>query len=643
MSQLSKVLKSINEATRVSIEYCKRNWSEIRLNLSFLLWVLVAAYLFFSGKLPLIKQWFVEAMQDLMVVIQGINQDFVEAVHWWLVIVRQSYVFSALAVTLAVLALWPPLLRQFPAIAIGIGKLVSKLPRFFFWPLLAGFLVLGVVDGLTPLQKFNAMSLTGKLFILGWGVIFAIGFFLASLTIRASIRIADDWLKSNFRRSSIQKREAETDIATISSTLSARPIPVAPSATWWYVQGKLVLGLDEFGKCLVTDFPLPHILFAGTSGAGKGIGLTLYGVQCALHYEVVVFFDPKNDEWAAHVFHYYLVVAPPDGRRRTFHFVDLSADVAQFNICEDASEKNIYEMLKGGLPLVERGVSADFYLGADRAAARKIAKWIATNKSTFAACFKALGGFLKEDAPKVHSALCELALCKSINARRGGFSIADCMRDGGVIYLVGSMRNDEIKRIQRMLLIRIIQLAESRDRIADKPRQIGVFLDEFKAHISRVSLESLSAARDKGVHVFIALQSIDDMRDVPSDLNADAVQGAIVQNCKLTVTYRVLDFKTAQWFAQNSGMKLIDTEIKRADTDATLIEVSGERSFTSKSVPFISENELMTLRNREAILFGLGLPQRIFILPLIAEKSDDAIRLHHAEGDDTDSDNDEVI
>jgi hypothetical protein len=83
-----------------------------------------------------------------------------------------------------------------------------------------------------------------------------------------------------------------------------------------------------------------------------------------------------------------------------------------------------------------------------------------------------------------------------------------------------------------MLLVRLYQLAERRDRVTDVPRPIAIYLSELKYHLSRPALEGLGAARDKGVHIIMDHQSIADLKDCPADLKGDAVVGAVVENAK---------------------------------------------------------------------------------------------------------------
>ncbi len=72
--------------------------------------------------------------------------------------------------------------------------------------------------------------------------------------------------------------------------------------------------------------------------------------------------------------------------------------------------------------------------------------------------------------------------------------------------------NSKIITTQRMLLVRLYQLAERRDRV---PCSIAIYLSELKYHLSRPALEGLGAARDKGVHIIMDHQSIADLKRLP--------------------------------------------------------------------------------------------------------------------------------
>ncbi len=173
-----------------------------------------------------------------------------------------------------------------------------------------------------------------------------------------------------------------------------------------------------------------------------------------------------------------------------------------------------------------------------------------------------------------------------------------------------------------MLLVRLYQLAERRDRVKETPRPIAIFLDELKYHLSKPALEGLGAARDKGVHIIMAHQSIADLKDCPADLKGDAVVGAVVENAKFKLVYRVMDPDTAEWVARMSGTILVDDEIRKAKTDAVLTEtIDGERTIRQAERFFIDSNMILNLPDFVSFIFTTRtLPSASLISPIKVQK-----------------------
>jgi type IV secretory pathway TraG/TraD family ATPase VirD4 len=175
---------------------------------------------------------------------------------------------------------------------------------------------------------------------------------------------------------------------------------------------------------------------------------------------------------------------------------------------------------------------------------------------------------------------------------------------------------------QRMILVRLLQLAETRDRVNSTPRPIAIFLDELKYHLSRPALEGLGAARDKGVHIIMAFQAIDDLRDCPADLNGDAVVGAVVENAKFKLVYRLMNPETAEWVARMSGTILVDDESRTAKTSAVLTEtIDDKRTIRQADRYYVDENMLLNLPDFVSYIFTTShLPRAALISPIKVKK-----------------------
>ncbi|MEI4735506.1 type IV secretion system DNA-binding domain-containing protein, partial [Klebsiella pneumoniae] len=133
---------------------------------------------------------------------------------------------------------------------------------------------------------------------------------------------------------------------------------------------------------------------------------------------------------------------------------------------------------------------------------------------------------------------------------------------------------------------------------------------------------SLGAARDKGVHIIMDHQSIADLKDCPADLKGDAVVGAVVENAKFKLVYRVMDPDTAGWVARMSGTILVDDELRKAKTDNMLTEtIDSERTIRQAERFFIDSNMILNLPDFVSFIFTTKtLPSASLISPIKVRK-----------------------
>jgi hypothetical protein len=267
-------------------------------------------------------------------------------------------------------------------------------------------------------------------------------------------------------------------------------------------------------------------------------------------------------------------------------------------------------LFQAGFSLTEKGDASDFYGIQDREWAQKIAKEMADNNLTLAEVYALHASALHDKeggAAKFAGRLREMANTPSINAKSGGVSFEKVIEEGGCVYVVGSMRNDIIKTAQRIMLVRLIQLAERRDRMGEEAvRKVCIVHDEVKYHLSKPAQEALGAARDKGVHIVLAHQSLGDLRDCTKDMNPDSLVDAIVENCTVKMCYNVKNPDTAEWMAKSSRKIRVDDETRTVTRNIAGAEVvSNERTIRQAERYLVDENMLMSLEPSTAALFGL--------------------------------------
>ncbi|MBB1313377.1 TraM recognition domain-containing protein, partial [Aliivibrio sp. SR45-2] len=152
---------------------------------------------------------------------------------------------------------------------------------------------------------------------------------------------------------------------------------------------------------------------------------------------------------------------------------------------------------------------------------------------------------------------------------------------------------------------------------------IAIFLAELKYHLSKAAIEGLGAARDKGIHIIMDHQSVADLKDCPADLNGDAVVGAVVENTKFKLVYKLQDPETAEWVSKMSGTILVDDETRQIESSRVLTEnVSTDRSVRLAERYFVDTNMLQSLPNGVSYIFTPSEPPRPSLISPIKVKKE---------------------
>lgn len=408
-----------------------------------------------------------------------------------------------------------------------------------------------------------------------------------------------DNLRHQMIKKSKLERNTRTDVRKVKELL--------PDSTEYnpldYIDLKkgIFIGLnkdDQLQYITLKEFRTQHAAIIGTTGSGKGVTATVLLYQAILSGEAVFVEDPKDDEWAPHVLREACKKA---GKK--FTLINLNKLNYQLDLLADISHEQLEELFNAGFSLAKKGEASDFYRIKDRRAARNTAA-IYEKGMTLRDLFNTdFVQALREDVPAFCGELEEIALVNSINAKNG-FSLKEVFDEGGCCYIIGSTRNQKIISAQRMILTRLIQIAETRDRINSTPRTIAIFLDELKYHLSRPAMEGLGTARDKGVHIFMAFQATDDLRDCPSDLNGDSVIGAVIENAKFKLIYKIQNPETAEWAAKMTGSILVDDEMRKVRTDLSLTEkVDTDRMIRQAESYYIDSNMFLNLPEKVGFVF----------------------------------------
>ncbi|MEM0628697.1 type IV secretion system DNA-binding domain-containing protein [Klebsiella michiganensis] len=497
--------------------------------------------------------------------------------------------------------LWKKLIMAFSMVCFLTGTLAPVVIGFFQW-----------------LYKTR---LTSDNTALAWSVriAFTVTGIIFHIMLRRVFTPELDKIKKRLVKKTTLERELRTDVRTVKSLL---PETLHYDPLHYIDLSKgLFIGMDRENEPMylpLKDWQKQHADIIGTTGAGKGVATGILLYQSILAGEGVFVMDPKDDEWAPHLYR-----KACEDADKPFALIDLRKQKYQLNLIEDITPDELEELFVAGFSLAEKGQESDFYRIDDRKAARIAAQFVSDNPSTTIRDVYN-GDYVQGIAEKIKAffgKIEELALLNAINAPTG-FSLNKIFDEGGCCYVIGSMRNSKIITAQRMLLVRLYQLAERRERVTNVPRPIAIYLSELKYHLSRPALEGLGAARDKGVHIIMDHQSIADLKDCPADLKGDAVVGAVVENAKFKLVYRVMDPDTAEWVARMSGTILVDDELRKAKTDNMLTEtIDSERTIRQAERFFIDSNMILNLPDFVSFIFTTKtLPSASLISPIKVRK-----------------------
>jgi type IV secretory pathway TraG/TraD family ATPase VirD4 len=185
----------------------------------------------------------------------------------------------------------------------------------------------------------------------------------------------------------------------------------------------------------------------------------------------------------------------------------------------------------------------------------------------------------------------------------------DAIKEGSVIYIVGSTENERVKMLQKMLLIRIMQIIKKQDR-SEETIPTCVLLDELKHLLCRTTLIGLGVVRDFNSHFLLGHQSLGDLDSCAGITRAEA-EGAVLDNTAIKIIYKLGDAGHAEKLSKISGKRSIFTEQVSKGVDDNNSEIGGWRE---THVPLIDIDVLTHLpmpsdrpnQPSTGVLFGVG-------------------------------------
>lgn len=277
-----------------------------------------------------------------------------------------------------------------------------------------------------------------------------------------------------------------------------------------------------------------HMQVMGSTGAGKGISLSLMGRQFISKGKSLVFFDPKGDTNAKSIL---VEAAKKEGRE--FVFLDLNRPIPQINPFANTTPEESADLLIAAFELRSQGSDGDYYKGREEDCCYILSDQGAHSLPTIIQ--KAHQDPVTQEEENFLRKLRKLERSK-VFMTEAGPDLEQAIKSGAVLYIQCSAGSEAVTMAQKLLLLRIMQIIKARN---DKKRSVAIVLDEFKYMLSPAALTTLSLMRSSNCHCLLAFQAIGDLLDNPM-LNAESAKSAVLTNTALKLIFRIPEISYAE-------------------------------------------------------------------------------------------------
>jgi hypothetical protein len=346
--------------------------------------------------------------------------------------------------------------------------------------------------------------------------------------------------------------------------------------------------------------------------------------------ETVVFLDPKGDKYMPHIFK-----AQCNDLQIPYHYIDITQDIPQINLIADFNSRDLKNCLVEAFSQREMGSESDVYRKNEQEFLENLAKFIceqnqsvnSTTSDTIITDSKSLIELCRDYdieryADKYKSSVSDLNKLLNVPAinAANGKSLSELLSGGGCIYIVGDLLDETMKKIQRFIFCRIVQLARNHanqlDNVSGEEQNITVFADELVAHICRFVAESYTVTLGWNLKIVSAIQDLKLLRGAPADLDPEFLKGAVFGNSQNKLFYRVDDIDTADFLSDMTGRIQIEEEQKLVTRNSLNSEKLDKQTRLIQSERnYFDRNMILNLKQFEAV-FCSSLPYRKTIASL---------------------------
>lgn len=277
-----------------------------------------------------------------------------------------------------------------------------------------------------------------------------------------------------------------------------------------------------------------HMQIMGSTGAGKGVSLSLMGKQFISKGKSLVIFDPKGDTHAKSIW-----IEAAKKEQREFIFLDLNRPIPQINPFASTTSEESADLLIAAFELRSQGSDGDYYKGREEDCCYILSDLGADSLPTIIQ--NAHQDPVVQEEENFLRKLRKLERSK-VFMTQAGPNLQQAIQSGAVLYIQCSAGSEAVTMAQKLLLLRIMQIIKARQ---DKKRSVAIILDEFKYMLSPAALTALGLMRSSNCHCLLAFQAIGDLLDNPM-LNAESAKSAVLTNTALKLIFRIPEISYAE-------------------------------------------------------------------------------------------------
>ena len=282
--------------------------------------------------------------------------------------------------------------------------------------------------------------------------------------------------------------------------------------------------------------------------------------------------------------------------------------------------------------IMDTGRDSDFYRLKDRKAAMAASQLAGEAKN-----IPHLRQLMLQIHPKLMKEAAafadKLELLSRIAAVRtsDGVDIKKAIENGDCIYIIGSTNRPQIIMLQKMILLRIKQVVERRNKL-ESQRHLTMFIDETKYFLTRPFLETLAMIRDTGCNIALAHQAFSDLYDVSQDINPKSCYGTVMSNTNIKIIYQQNEPDDQIKAASLTGDKNIIRESKEVLNNegmGKVVDTDRRHEMTAKEYLY-SRNFFAVLKPRIGVITGLGIAKLFFTSSIKVDKQELVFESHEA-------------